>query len=322
MTKESKKSDHGETVVEPSTDKTEDAEKKTCFIIMPIADHTEYSPGHFDRVYEHIIAPACTKAGFRPDRADDAKHTHVILLNILKRLLNADMALCDLSSKNPNVMYELGIRQAFDKPVALIKDDKTERIFDVGILSDFEYKSDLRIDNVQEAVEAIAVRLEMTYSKKADHDNSLIHLMKIQPAGLPEPTHVSPDTTVILDSLEILGRRLAALEPLTGTQRSPLPPPVPLSLDQDEAVIIRTDALLIWFPNQECDVDRIVKFFKQQLSVSSVRKVVDLQSTKIAFSFRELTSIPTTFLHKIASMFEVREMRYSIDKRVIKARML
>ena len=42
------------------------------------------------------------------------------------------MAVCDLSDQNPNVLYELGLRQAYDKPVVLIKDDITKEIFDVS----------------------------------------------------------------------------------------------------------------------------------------------------------------------------------------------
>jgi hypothetical protein len=34
--------------------------------------------------------------------------------------------LCDVSGKNANVMFELGLRLAFDNPTIIIKDDKTE----------------------------------------------------------------------------------------------------------------------------------------------------------------------------------------------------
>ena len=40
-------------------------EPKTCFIIMPISDVDGYQKGHFNRIYEHIIKPACEKNGLR-----------------------------------------------------------------------------------------------------------------------------------------------------------------------------------------------------------------------------------------------------------------
>lgn len=46
---------------------------KICFVIMPIADVEGYDPGHFNRVYEFIIKPACRIAQFKPIRADEVK---------------------------------------------------------------------------------------------------------------------------------------------------------------------------------------------------------------------------------------------------------
>lgn len=90
---------------------------KKCFVIMPISDSEDYTSGHFGRVYEHIIKPACELAGFKPIRADDIMTTNYIALDIIKNIIESEMAICDLSSRNPNVLYELGIRQAFNLPV-------------------------------------------------------------------------------------------------------------------------------------------------------------------------------------------------------------
>jgi hypothetical protein len=185
---------------------------KTCFVMMPFTTPPAYDLGHFDRVYEHVIKPACKQAGFEPDRSDDSLHTHVILLKMLQRILDADMVLCDLSAKNPNVMYELGIRQAFDKPVTLIKDDRTERVFDTGVLSDVVYAADLRYDNVVAAVGAISARLKATYEHREEEDNSLIRLLKRRPAAVPQGQPVSADTGVILDALSELSRRISAVD--------------------------------------------------------------------------------------------------------------
>jgi hypothetical protein len=118
---------------------------KKCFVIMPISDNTDYPAGHFTRVYEHIIKPACAIAEFEPVRADDIQSTNFIVLDIIKNILESEMAICDLSSKNPNVLYELGIRQAFNYPVTFTKDIKTKRIFDIQGFRDITYDESLRI---------------------------------------------------------------------------------------------------------------------------------------------------------------------------------
>jgi len=52
--------------------------EKSCFTIMPISEQEGYDKGHFNRVYEHIIKPACIKAGFKPIRADEENKTNYI----------------------------------------------------------------------------------------------------------------------------------------------------------------------------------------------------------------------------------------------------
>jgi hypothetical protein len=46
-------------------------------------------------------------------------------------LLEADLVIADLTDHNPNVLFELGLRMAEDKPVALIKAIGTGKVFDV-----------------------------------------------------------------------------------------------------------------------------------------------------------------------------------------------
>lgn len=99
-------------------------ENKNCFVIMPISDTDGYDKGHFNRVYEHLIKPACEEAGFEPIRADDTSKANMIMIDILQKILECDMAICDLSSRNPNVFYELGLRQAFNKKLFLLKIQK------------------------------------------------------------------------------------------------------------------------------------------------------------------------------------------------------
>ncbi|SEO11189.1 hypothetical protein SAMN05192574_105346 [Mucilaginibacter gossypiicola] len=186
--------------------------EKTCFIIMPISDVEGYETGHFKRVYEYIIKPACLAAGFTPIRADDVKMTNVIVIDILRKLLNSDMAICDLSAQNPNVLYEVGIRQAFDLPVSFIKDNITKRIFDIQGFRDIEYNSSLRIDDVNGMVSKLTENLIDTYESKGNDVNSIIELLGIVKAKVPDKVEISVDTEIILKSLQDISLRLGSLE--------------------------------------------------------------------------------------------------------------
>ena len=117
---------------QPEHEQKQVAAQPECFVIMPIGDSDGYDKGHFSKVYEDIFKPACEKSNFKPVRADEVKQTNLIHLDILQKLIDSPMAICDLSSRNPNVLFELGLRQAFDKPTVLVQENGTPKIFDIG----------------------------------------------------------------------------------------------------------------------------------------------------------------------------------------------
>lgn len=192
------------------TDKIDDL--KECFIIMPISNNTNYPDGHFDRVYKYLINPACELAGFKAIRADEVNNTNYIALDIIKRIINSDMAICDLSSQNPNVLYELGIRQAFNKPVTLIKDKITKRIFDIQGFRDFEYDSNLRVDNIEREIESLSELIKNTYESQGSEINSLTTLLSLSPAKLQENKEISAESELILNAISSMERRILSME--------------------------------------------------------------------------------------------------------------
>lgn len=129
--------------------------EKRCFVMMPISNQGDYPDGHFDKVYNQIYKPAIEKAGYKSYRVDENTISDSIVDKIFEAVQNCEMALCDLSNRNPNVLYELGLRQAYNKPVVLVCDDKTDKIFDVSCISTVFYKSDRLYENVLEAQEKV-----------------------------------------------------------------------------------------------------------------------------------------------------------------------
>ncbi|BEM66950.1 hypothetical protein SME24J_09490 [Serratia marcescens] len=191
------------TTKQPTENKQDNKSKeieKTCFIIMPIADSSGYDNGHFLRVYNHLIKPACEAAGFKPIRADDVSSSHFIVVDILKKIVESDLAICDLSSRNPNVLYELGLRQAFNKKTVLIKDHKTDNIFDVQGFRYAQYDSNLRIDNVKSEIIKLSLALKETYEANGDI-NSIVQLLQIEPARIDTKTELTASDTVIFRAI-------------------------------------------------------------------------------------------------------------------------
>jgi hypothetical protein len=97
----------------------------TCFVMMPFSSpHGDY--------YKTIFKPAIEKAGLTPRRADDDIFaTGKIMEQIWSGIQQAKVLIAELTSRNPNVFYELGIAHALDKPVVLISSNQEDVPFDL-----------------------------------------------------------------------------------------------------------------------------------------------------------------------------------------------
>lgn len=194
--------------------------KKTCFVVMPISDMPPYPEGHFHRVLEHLITPACNAAGFEVIRADKIASTHLIILNIIKNILDADLVICDISGKNPNVMYELGVRHSFNLPTVLIKDHQTSDIFDIQGMRYTRYDENLRVDNIQRNIESLIDSIRETTTQSKDDVNSFVNLLNISAAKQPAPKEIHADTLIVLDAISKLEKRLDLIEDTNQKNRN------------------------------------------------------------------------------------------------------
>ena len=94
------------------TNEKKEEKKEKCFVIMPISDQGDYPEGHFTKVYEQIIKPSVEDVGYEAYRVDENNICDSIINKIFDAIQKCPMAICDLSNRNPNVLYELGLRQA------------------------------------------------------------------------------------------------------------------------------------------------------------------------------------------------------------------
>ena len=84
-----------------------------CFVVMPFG-------GLFDDIYREIYAPAIREAGLEPLRADDIYDNQPIIQDIKQAIRDAALVLAEVSDRNPNVNYELGMAHALEKEVVIV----------------------------------------------------------------------------------------------------------------------------------------------------------------------------------------------------------
>ncbi|HEU5352297.1 MAG TPA: hypothetical protein VFU55_11930 [Terracidiphilus sp.] len=100
-------------------------EGDTCFVMMPFA---EPQGGYYKLIYE----PAISKAGLRAVRADDEIFaTGKVIDQIWAGITDAKVLVAELTGRNPNVFYELGLAHALSKPVVLVSSNQEDVPFDL-----------------------------------------------------------------------------------------------------------------------------------------------------------------------------------------------
>ena len=83
--------------------------------------------------YEKIYKPAIEKAGLTPVRADDEIFgTGKIIDQIWNGINSAKILVAELTTRNPNVFYELGLAHALEKPVVLVSSNEGDVPFDLN----------------------------------------------------------------------------------------------------------------------------------------------------------------------------------------------
>ena len=127
---------------------------KKVFIACPIGADDSPERARSDDLLRYVIYPVVKELlGVPPEeatvRADKMGEPGRITTQVIRELIDADAVIADLTGTNPNVMYEVGIRQAIVKPFVLMAEKGQRLPFDLNDLRTVFYQLDLK--NVESA---------------------------------------------------------------------------------------------------------------------------------------------------------------------------
>ena len=94
------------------------------FYLCPFADP-------FHQVYSDHVKSAAVRSGFTIDRADEIYGTQPIIEDIWTAINCAAVIVADVTGRNPNVMYEVGIAHTVGKHVVILSQDANDIPFDL-----------------------------------------------------------------------------------------------------------------------------------------------------------------------------------------------
>lgn len=197
-------------------------------IVMPISATDGCSVQHWKDV-QAIVEEAVRSVQnpqFEIRRVNEGDAVEVIHKRIVQNVYDYELVVCDVSGRNPNVMFELGMRLAFDKPVVIIKDDATAFAYDLGLIEHLPYPRDLRYTDIVSFKEILAKKVTDTYRKfsgKGAESPFLGHFERVVAGSIKEREGTANE--VVLDGL-------AQIQNLLRQQaRTAAPDRVPVSYD-------------------------------------------------------------------------------------------
>jgi len=104
---------------------------KTCFIISSIGSEGSDTRTKSNEKLDFLFKPVLDELNYKCIRADGEDIPGSISRQIIQRLIDSEMVIADISDNNPNVFYELAVRNAVNKPLIVIKSPQQKPPFDI-----------------------------------------------------------------------------------------------------------------------------------------------------------------------------------------------
>ena len=116
---------------------SEEGQSRTCFVIMPFSESDTCTEAEWNKIFEEVIKPAVEASSY------DCRRSTATRGNFIKAIvqdLDASwVVLADLTDRNPNVFYELGVRHALKDRTILIAQNRDDIPFDLQSYANHVY---------------------------------------------------------------------------------------------------------------------------------------------------------------------------------------
>lgn len=126
-------------------------EAEFVFVILPFVNTL---------IFEKIVKPAAESCGLVCQKADDIFRSGSVMEKVAEQIQRASILVADLSGRNPNVFYELGLAHALGKKVILITQSHDDVPTDLKALEYLHYDT-----SRTEAIHEFSAKLEKLFEE-------------------------------------------------------------------------------------------------------------------------------------------------------------
>lgn len=201
---------------------TEADQPKTCFLICPIGAEGSPTRKRSDKLQKYVVERVLKGRGYKVERADKVGEPGIITNQIVRRIVDCDVLIADLSEHNPNVFYELAIRHGLKKPFVHIIDAAEPIPFDNAQVRAIQV--DLTdLDSVESACRQLEDQVTAIESAGYEAESPIsvaFDLESLKSSGKPDEAILA----TVLEEMSALRREVALLRvprPASGIRFRP-----------------------------------------------------------------------------------------------------
>jgi nucleoside 2-deoxyribosyltransferase len=192
---------------------------KKVFIACPIGSDDSPERARSDDLLKYVIHPVVKELlGVPPEqatvRADKMGEPGRITTQVLRELIEADVVIADLTGTNPNVMYEVGIRQATVKPFVLMAEKGQRLPFDLNDLRTVFYQLDLK--HFESAQTELKLHLEKALAGTVPQLDQALFARPLAEGQSPNGMEVSRDFLAVLEVCQGILKETQETKELVG----------------------------------------------------------------------------------------------------------
>lgn len=111
-----------------------------AFMVMPFSNQSVID------AYQHVIEPVCENKSIDVRKADEIFSTNPIYDDIVTEIQRADIIIVDITDRNPNVFYELGMAHTLKQKqtIILTNDEFSQAPFDISHFRMIKYEDSIK----------------------------------------------------------------------------------------------------------------------------------------------------------------------------------
>lgn len=196
------------------------AKEKRCFVIAPIGEDKSEERKRSDQVFESIILPAMKDLGYNPVRADMESIPGKITDDVIRKIREDPLVIADMTGQNANVIYEIALRHATQKPIVHIMNEGEEPPFDLHNIR-IIYFNHKDKSSRERAIESIIKQVKI-FEKKGKKSSTSISVVtnEIMPNGNQKQPLIPDFSASIFEIRTMQQNQLDKLETIVKNQQN------------------------------------------------------------------------------------------------------